>query len=111
VALSRVLLNLTTNALKFTETGYVEVRARDEAGARVEFAVEDTGKGIASHVLEQLYQPWRRVPGRPGPLFSQAGLGLLMCRKLVAAMGAALRVETAPGRGTRFAFALELPPA
>jgi signal transduction histidine kinase len=111
VALSRVLLNLTTNALKFTETGYVEIAAREDPGDRVEFAVQDTGKGIAPEVLARLYQPWRRVPGRPGPLFSQAGLGLLMCRKLVAAMGAALRVETAPGRGTRFAFALELPPA
>jgi signal transduction histidine kinase len=111
VALSRVLLNLTTNALKFTETGYVEIGACEVAGTRVEFAVRDTGKGIAPDVLDRLYQPWRRVPGRPGPLFSQAGLGLMMCRKLVAAMGAELRVETAPGRGTRFAFTLELPPA
>jgi signal transduction histidine kinase len=111
VALSRVLLNLTTNALKFTADGFVEVVARATAARAVEFSVRDTGRGIPPQSMATLYEPFRRRQ-KPGEYaFSGSGLGLSICRKLVEAMGSALEVETAPGYGTRFFFVLDLPHA
>jgi len=108
-AVARVLLNLTTNALKFTEQGFVEVAARETSPTRIEFSVRDTGPGIASESLAALYQPFRNRPTGPQHQFSSSGLGLAICRKLVAAMGSQLEVKTRAGCGTKFTFALELP--
>jgi signal transduction histidine kinase len=108
VALSRVLLNLTTNALKFTAEGFVEVAAREAGGRAVEFSVRDTGRGIPPQSMATLYEPFRRRQ-KPGEYaFSGSGLGLSICRKLVEAMGSTLGVETAAGYGTRFHFVLDL---
>ena len=114
LALSRVLLNLTTNALKFTDDGYVEITTKAKGLARMEFSVRDTGHGVSADALANLYQPFRRTrarAGRSGYYFSGTGLGLAMCRKLVEAMGSELRLETKAGWGTRFFFDLDLPPA
>jgi signal transduction histidine kinase len=109
VALSRVLLNLTTNALKFTAEGFVEVTARQTGGRRIEFSVRDTGRGIPPQSMATLFEPFRRRQ-KPGEYaFSGSGLGLSICRKLVEAMGSTLRVETEQGVGTRFHFELDLP--
>ena len=111
VALSRVLLNLTTNALKFTAEGSVEVSAAARNSRCIEFSVRDTGRGIPPQSMATLFEPFRRRQ-KPGEYtFSGSGLGLSICRKLVEAMGSVLQVETAPGYGTRFYFALDLPPA
>jgi signal transduction histidine kinase len=111
VALSRVLLNLTTNALKFTAEGVVEVTAKETGPRAVEFSVRDTGRGIPPQSMATLYEPFRRRQ-KPGEYaFSGSGLGLSICRKLVEAMGSTLEVETAPGFGTRFHFVLDLPQA
>ena len=111
VALSRVLLNLTTNALKFTNEGAVEVQGIPLDGDRVEFSVRDTGRGIPPQAMASLFEPFRRRQ-KPGEYaFSGSGLGLSICRKLVEAMGATLQVETEAGVGTRFHFVLELPRA
>lgn len=109
-AVARVLLNLTTNALKYTDQGFVEVAARETSGTRIEFSVRDTGPGIDAESLRTLYQPFRTVPTPLRHRFSSAGLGLAISRKLVTAMGSELTVKTRPGQGTRFAFELELPP-
>jgi len=111
LALSRVLLNLTTNALKFTDTGFVEIVARETPPSGVEFSVRDSGRGIAPELLDHLYQPFRRVSGGCGYSISKAGIGLTMCQKLVRAMGSELHVETSPESGTRFFFELHLPAA
>ena len=104
VALSRVLLNLTTNALKFTAEGFVEVTARQLSAGTVEFSVRDTGRGIPPQSMATLYEPFRRRQ-KPGEYaFSGSGLGLSICRKLVEAMGSTLDVETGSGEGTRFFF-------
>lgn len=109
VALSRVLLNLTTNALKFTSEGYVEVRGEQRDGARIEFSVRDTGRGIPPHAMLTLFEPFRRRQKQGEYAFSGAGLGLSICRKLVEAMHATLKVETSADAGTRFFFELDLP--
>lgn len=113
IALSRVLLNLTTNALKFTDEGSVEIVTRQTSLSKVEFSVKDTGRGISEEALSSLYQPFRRSSGRSGRsgfFFSGTGLGLAMCRKLLNGMRSELRFETTAGAGTRFYFELDLPP-
>ncbi|HEY0304510.1 MAG TPA: ATP-binding protein, partial [Longimicrobiales bacterium] len=110
VALSRVLLNLTTNALKFTDRGEVEISVVEHTADRLQFSVRDTGRGIPADILATLYQPFRRTDGRSsGYYFSGSGLGLAICRKLVRAMGSELQVETELNVGTRFFFELNLP--
>jgi signal transduction histidine kinase len=108
-ALQRVLLNLATNALKFTPRGRVLVRAEALAAERVRFEVADTGPGIPAAVQAQLFETFREREGARTPVFSSAGLGLAICQRLVAAQGGTLGVASAPGEGTRFAFELELP--
>jgi signal transduction histidine kinase len=111
VALSRVLLNLTTNALKFTAEGMVEVTAVARNSRCIEFSVRDTGRGIPPQSMATLFEPFRRRQ-KPGEYaFSGSGLGLSICRKLVEAMGSVLQVETSAGYGTRFYFVLDLPHA
>ena len=110
-ALNRVLLNLTTNAIKFTNAGSVAVSAVARSRHHMEFTVRDTGRGIPPQVVATLFDAFRRR-ARPGDFaFSSAGLGLSICRKLVDAMHGELTVETELERGTTFAFALDLPPA
>ena len=111
VALSRVLLNLTTNALKFTERGSVEMVVTEPSPTRVTFAVRDTGPGINPEALSSLFHPFRRSAKAGRYLFSGTGLGLALTRRLVRAMGSELCLETRPGWGTQFWFDLELPPA
>jgi signal transduction histidine kinase len=111
-ALGRVLLNLVTNALKFTDTGVISVNLRPLSMSRVEFSVTDTGRGIPDDVIPHLFRPFRRSGGRAnrsGYFFSGTGLGLALCRKLLRNMGSDLRFETESGRGTRFFFEVELP--
>jgi signal transduction histidine kinase len=108
-AVHRVLLNLTNNALKYTQQGSVSLGCTDLPDHRVEFWVEDTGRGIPEHVMAMLFTEFR--PGASGMRFSSAGLGLAICRSLLAKMDSSLRVDTAQEQGTRFSFILELPPA
>ena len=109
VALSRILLNLTTNALKFTDEGFVEVACTEVSELGVEFSVRDTGRGIPPQAMGMLFEPFRRRQKDRDYAFSGSGLGLSICRKLVEAMEGTLQVETEAGRGTRFYFALALP--
>lgn len=112
-ALGRVLLNLVTNALKFTDVGSVEVQVRATTPSRVEFAVVDTGHGIPDEAVPHLFRPFRRSTGRTarsGYMFSGTGLGLALVRKLLRAMESDIKYETTRGVGTKFYFELELPP-
>lgn len=107
--LTRVLLNLTINALKFTEEGEVELTARSVGADLVELSVRDTGPGLDPQVLRTLFQSLP-VSYPPEPrYFSSPGLGLVLCRELVASLGSALEVESVAAWGTRFAFRVRLP--
>ncbi|NUQ13210.1 MAG: HAMP domain-containing histidine kinase, partial [Gemmatimonadaceae bacterium] len=108
-ALNRVLLNLATNAIKFTNTGSVTISTRELDRSRIEFAVQDTGRGIPDHVMGSLFEAFRQrqIPGDYA--FSSAGLGLSICQKLIRAMGGELQVESELEKGTRFFFTLDLP--
>src|SRR6185503_514532 len=88
----------------------VEIVAQElEGSSQIEFAVRDSGRGIPPENITTLFQPLRKEPGRRGQLFSQTGLGLTICRKLVGAMKSELKVESRIGWGTRFYFELDLP--
>ncbi len=112
-ALVRVLLNLATNACKFTSCGEVAIRAVLLKGDTVRFEVQDTGRGVPPEVAQRLYETFRPRTGSGASsgefAFSSAGLGLAICRKLTAAMGGRLKMHTVAGEGTRFQFTLALP--
>jgi signal transduction histidine kinase len=110
-ALNRVILNLATNALKFTNEGSVVVEATPRSRTAVEFSVTDTGRGIPDSVLATLFDSFRRRVTDESYAFSSAGLGLAICQKLIRAMGGELSVDTELERGTRFSFEIELPAA
>ncbi len=108
--LRRTLLNLTTNAVKFTSEGFVELSARGRGPSRVLFSVRDTGPGIRPSARGDLYQAFRPFHGRSGFHFSGTGLGLTIARKLVHSMEGELRYETQRNLGTRFYFTIPLAP-
>lgn len=108
-AIGRVLLNLTTNALRFTAVGGVEIRIEEGEGDLVSLTVTDTGRGIPAEAMATLFEPFRRRQQAGDYAFSGSGLGLSICRKLVEAMGSELHVHSELGVGTRFTFQLALP--
>jgi signal transduction histidine kinase len=108
-ALNRILLNLTSNAIKFSGSGNVTISAIQLSQTLVEFSVQDSGREIPASVMGQLFSPFRRSDARRARTFSSAGLGLSICHKLALALGSELRVTTSPTRGTRFHFVMELP--
>jgi signal transduction histidine kinase len=112
-ALGRVLLNLTTNALKFTGSGEVLVTVQEvpEQPSRLRIAVRDTGHGIPEGAMATLFEPFRRRQKAGDYAFSGTGLGLSICRKLVEGMGAQLELETVHGEGTTFWFEIDAPVA
>ncbi len=111
-ALSRVLLNLTTNALKFTEKGSVELGVRPLPHGRLEYYVQDTGRGIPPEQQKNLFQPFRRREGssKEGHYFSGSGVGLSIARRLLRGMGSELSLDSSDDSGTRFSFVLPQSP-
>ncbi|PCC68909.1 Signal transduction histidine kinase [Nannocystis exedens] len=105
VRLRQALLNLLSNACKFTERGAVEltVRERVEDGeARLEFKVRDTGIGIAEDDLERVYMPFVQVDDSPTRRAGGTGLGLTLTREIVLLLGGTITVDSALGVGTTF---------
>jgi signal transduction histidine kinase/HAMP domain-containing protein len=105
----QVLLNLLSNAIKFTQEGEIvfQVRVTDE---RVEFAVADTGMGIAPDELDAIFQPFERTHRSKSLNIEGTGLGLPISRYLVQAHGGELEVVTEVGKGSVFRFSLPLHP-
>lgn len=110
-ALRRVLLNLATNGLKVTSAGAIRLTAEATSGDHVTFVVRDTGPGMDPATLTSLWDPFRPMPTGSQAVFSSAGLGLAICRKLVTQLGGVLGVTTRLGAGSRFYFEIPLPMA
>ncbi|WP_437760064.1 ATP-binding protein [Sorangium sp. So ce1389] len=109
--LTQVLLNLLGNAIKFTRAGRVTFRVAggEQAGCGgVVFRVEDTGPGIAPADLERIFEPFEQA-GDERARVEGAGLGLAITRRIVDQMGGRIDVESAPGEGSAFTVALDLP--
>jgi PAS domain S-box-containing protein len=113
--LRQVLLNLLSNALKFTREGSVlfsaqPTRCDTPDAVKVTFSVSDTGSGISAEDLPRLFQPFAQL-GERKRATEGTGLGLAISRSLVAALGGQLQVESRLGWGSRFWFELTLPKA
>ncbi len=106
--LGQVLGNLVNNALKFTETGGVAVVVEPEGETRVRFSVTDTGIGIAADKLGTIFEAFSQADQSTTRQFGGTGLGLTIARRLVAAMGGEIEVESREGVGTTFFFTLPL---
>ncbi len=103
----QVLVNLLANALRFTTRGSVALDVRYTAG-ELQVAVEDTGPGISDADMARLFQPFSQVGVGDG---RGSGIGLALCKQLVEAMNGHIGVDSEPGRGSRFHFAVPLPAA
>ena len=106
--LQQVLINLLTNAVKFTPAGgRVMVGAgRSEAGRRVLVQVSDTGIGIGASQLQSIFEPFVQVDAGPTRRREGTGLGLAISRDLARGMGGDLTVESALGVGSTFTLSL-----
>ena len=111
--LHRVLLNLVTNALKYTDTGTVTLTATAVGATSLCFQVDDSGRGMPEEVVASLATPGGGGPVGGGPVFSEAfsgsGLGLGICRRLLGDLDSALEIESLRPTGTRVQFTLALP--
>ncbi len=105
--LRQALLNLISNAVKFTESGWVELLVRP-VGDRIQFRVADTGAGIAEDQREAVFEPFYQT-ANVLTKESGTGLGLSITRSLVELMGGRVHVESEVGRGSVFHFDIELP--
>ncbi|NIK88419.1 signal transduction histidine kinase/DNA-binding response OmpR family regulator [Rhizomicrobium palustre] len=110
----QVLLNLMSNAIKFTDTGAVSVLVRRTSSLSddcvpLRFEVTDTGMGIAENERQHLFQKFSQVDGSATRRFGGTGLGLAICRQLVELMGGHIDMVSTPGKGSTFWFELKLP--
>ena len=107
----QILLNLVSNAVKFTERGTITIVARrqdPDLGDGIVVIVEDTGIGIAPQDHDRIFQEFEQVrpSGRGDSLERGTGLGLAIARKLARLLGGDVQVRSAPGAGSRFVLSL-----
>ncbi len=110
--ISQVLINLTNNAVKFTEEGEIVVAVDlvEHSGEQVtlQFSVQDTGIGMSQEQLAQLFQSFSQADNSITRRYGGTGLGLSISKQLVELLGGAIEVTSAPGAGSRFAFTVQV---
>jgi signal transduction histidine kinase/CheY-like chemotaxis protein/HPt (histidine-containing phosphotransfer) domain-containing protein len=109
----QLLMNLTVNAIKFTEKGHVTIRASvDPHGPEPRFVceIEDTGIGILPEHRERIFLPFDQADNSITRRYGGTGLGLTICRHIVRELGGEIAVESEPGRGSTFRVTLESGP-
>jgi signal transduction histidine kinase/AmiR/NasT family two-component response regulator len=107
--LTQVLLNLISNAIKFTERGEVLVTVRRGVGDAVEFRIRDEGLGMSVEEVERVFRAFEQAAPSSADRFRGAGLGLAISHRLVQAFGGQLEVSSDPGRGSELRFTLVMP--
>jgi PAS domain S-box-containing protein len=113
IRVRQILLNLVSNAAKFTDQGQIEVSAAlmdDVDPPEMLLSVADTGPGIAPEDQAKLFEPFSQVDASPTRKTGGTGLGLSICRHLVELHGGTIWVESQPGKGSAFFFTLPLQP-
>ncbi|MNO35185.1 Signal transduction histidine-protein kinase BarA [compost metagenome] len=113
--LRQVLVNLVSNAIKFTDQGYVCIYVEQKMSANskkstLKFNVRDTGIGIPLENQHQLFQSFYQLHSSFNRKYGGTGLGLAICKKLVELMGGAIAVESSEGEGSNFYFTLQINP-
>lgn len=108
IRLRQILINLASNAIKFTEKGHVLIKARAKAEegrkARLFFEVEDTGIGIVKDKLNYIFGKFSQAEESTTRKFGGTGLGLAICKKLTEIMQGSIGVRSEPGKGSVFYF-------
>jgi len=106
--LRRILLNLLSNAFKFTKEGEVTLRARRVANGRhwIELAVADTGIGMTAEQQAKLFEEFTQADSSTARQYGGTGLGLAITRKLARMMGGDVTVTSEPGKGSVFTVRL-----
>jgi PAS domain S-box-containing protein len=106
--LGQILINLTNNAMKFTESGEVvvaaEVEERRDNQVLLRFTVRDTGIGLSQEQIRRLFQSFAQADGSTTRKYGGTGLGLAICKRLSELMGGRIWVESEPGKGSSFIF-------
>ncbi len=105
-AIRRILINLISNAIKFTETGNIVVRVADIEGDRILMTVKDTGIGIPAEQLLHIFEPFRQVDQTITRQQGGTGLGLAIIHALVEAMQGTIEVNSTVGEGSEFQIVL-----
>jgi len=101
----QVIMNLVSNAVKFTDSGRVEIKAAKGEGV-VEVSVSDTGIGMAREDLKELFKAFSRIHDRKALMKEGTGLGLYLSQKIAGLLGGSIRAESALGKGSEFTFTL-----
>jgi signal transduction histidine kinase/DNA-binding response OmpR family regulator len=106
--LGQILLNLTNNAIKFTEKGEIvvstELLAKNDDTVTLKFSVRDTGIGMTAEQAAKLFQPFTQADSSTTRKYGGTGLGLTICKRLVEMMNGDIGVTSAPGEGSTFFF-------
>ena len=110
VRLHQIILNLVSNAVKFTSTGKITVGVKllseDDEQATIEFAVTDTGIGIPKNKLDTIFENFQQATSSTSKLFGGTGLGLAIVKQLVEPQGGSIKVKSKVGVGSTFSFIL-----
>jgi PAS domain S-box-containing protein len=110
VRLHQIILNLVSNAVKFTSRGTitvsVQVQKEDKEALTIEFAVSDTGIGIDDNKLKNIFENFQQATSETSRIYGGTGLGLAIVKQLVEAQGGSIDVKSKPGEGSTFSFAL-----
>ncbi len=109
--LGQILINLTSNALKFTHEGEIIIATKlikkDKNRVKIHFAVRDTGIGLTQEQIEGLFQPFTQADSSTTREYGGTGLGLTICKRLTAMMNGEITVTSTLGQGSVFAFTAE----
>jgi signal transduction histidine kinase/CheY-like chemotaxis protein len=109
--LQRVLINLVSNAIKFTDVGFVAIKVQPADAGLLHFSVADTGIGIPRDRQEAIFQQFTQAGASTSRQYGGTGLGLAIARHIVGLMGGRIWVESEEGAGSTFHFLAGLPPA
>lgn len=110
VRLRQILVNLISNAIKFTAVGGIEVNVKSLSNNRLEFSVRDTGIGISSEAQKKLFKAFTQADSSTTRKYGGTGLGLVICKKLVELMGGKISVRSKQGQGSTFTFSIQAKP-